>query len=153
MPMYISHLRMEQSCFNIMARVGMCGVVLLSKTRKGFWKGGDSLQVTTSCTWEISASSTYWKTRRNMWWMSISFAENEINMVLSAISADFCKYGFAFYYVWSTAKSVVLLIHYQFTVIRLTGLLVVPKVQPWLLFLLGVIAMVEVQWCIMWMKM
>ncbi|RCV41835.1 hypothetical protein SETIT_9G166400v2 [Setaria italica] len=67
MLMYIFHSRTKHCCFNIVERVGKWGVALIFTKAipepKGFRKDGNSLLVTTICSWEISASSSYWKTR------------------------------------------------------------------------------------------
>ena len=71
---YTFHLWNKWWPFSTMARSGKCGVVLRTENPKGLWEGGCILCVAITCSWEMSASLSYWETRRSMWWMSISFA-------------------------------------------------------------------------------
>jgi hypothetical protein len=101
--MYIFHSRTkDKHCyFNIVARVGKCGVTFAISILepKGLWKDGNSLLVTTICSWEISASSSYWRPRSTRW-MCISFAQNEIGHTTNTVGANFCNGGSAAFEVW-----------------------------------------------------
>lgn len=100
---YTFHLRNKCWPFSAMARSGKCGVVLRKAKPKGFWEDGSILRVATTCSWEMSASLSYWEPRRSMQWMSISFANPFTRGEIWHISYHWCQLlGW-----WITASSIV----------------------------------------------